>query len=453
MDVNQLFERQTQFFNTGKTKSYDFRRNALLRLKSSMKKHEEDLYVALKEDLNKSRQEAYMTEIGLVYEDISFVLKHLKKWMKRKRVKSSLAMFPSKCYIYSEPYGRTLVMSPWNYPVLLTLQPVVGAIEGGNTCIIRPSSQPPHVAEVMADIIKDAFSEEYVTVVLGGRDLADQLFELDFDLIFFTGSPRVGKKVLRCASEHLTPCVLELGGKSPCIVTRNANLKLAARRIVFGKTINSGQTCVAPDYLCVDSKVKDELIKLIEEEVKLQFPKGMLEDDSYPKIISKKAHDRLTGIIGEEKVIFGGKSTEDRIELTLTDATFESKSMEDEIFGPILPVITYDNLDELVKIINSHMTPLSCYIYTDDKNEERKLIHDIPYGGGCVNDCLVHLSTSSLPFGGMKQSGMGQYHGKKSFDTFTHNKSVLKHANWLDINFRYHPFTDTKLTWIRRFIK
>ncbi len=453
MDVFELFNSQRNYYLKGGTKSYEFRMNSLIKLKSVMKIHEKDLYEALKLDLNKSEQEAYMTEIGLVYEDISYALKHLKKWMKVKKVKAPLAMYPSSCYIYREPYGVTLVMSPWNYPVLLTLQPVVGAIEGGNTCIIRPSSQTPNVAQVIFQIIEEAFNKEYIYCVLGSREVADQLFEQDFDLIFFTGSPHIGKKVLSCAANHLTPCVLELGGKSPCIVTEKANISLAARRIVFGKTINSGQTCVAPDYLVVHESKREELIKAIKAEILLQFPKGMLNDDSYPKIISTSAFERLTYLISKEKVIYGGKNDGKRIELTLVDATFDSVIMEDEIFGPILPILTYNNEDDLISTINSRPTPLACYVYTDSKTQEKKIINAIPFGGGCVNDCLVHLSASSLPFGGLKQSGMGQYHGRRSFETFTHFKPILKHKTWLDISFRYHPFSEKKKSWIKKFIK
>ena len=426
MDVKQVFQSQKEYFLTHETLSYEFRKKMLIKLKDSIKRNEALLLEALKKDLNKSSQEAYMTEIGLVYEEISHSLKHLKRWMKRDVVSTCLAAFPSRSYIYKEPYGVTMIMSPWNYPFLLTIQPLVGAIEGGNTCMIRPSSQTKNVTEVIEKIINEEFDSKYLCCVKGGRDIADILLDLDFDLIFFTGSANIGKKVLAHAANNLTPCVLELGGKSPCIVTKSCDLRIAARRILFGKAVNAGQTCVAPDYLLIDESIKDDFIKLFKEEIKIQF---------------------------NDEFILGGKCSETKVELTLVDATFSSKVMKDEIFGPILPVITFSSIDEVINEVNARPTPLALYIYSSDKKEINRVFEQVRFGAGCANDCLMHLSNNALPFGGLKQSGMGQYHGKKSFDTFTHDKGILDHKTYLDLSIRYHPYSNKKEKMIRKVVK
>lgn len=455
MDVKQVFQSQKEYFLTHETLSYEFRKKMLIKLKDSIKRNEALLLEALKKDLNKSSQEAYMTEIGLVYEEISHSLKHLKRWMKRDVVSTCLAAFPSRSYIYKEPYGVTMIMSPWNYPFLLTIQPLVGAIEGGNTCMIRPSSQTKNVTEVIEKIINEEFDSKYLCCVKGGRDVADILLDLDFDLIFFTGSPNIGKKVLAHAANNLTPCVLELGGKSPCIVTKSCDLRIAARRILFGKAVNAGQTCVAPDYLLIDESIKDDFIKLFKEEIKIQFNGEFIENEEFPKIINEKNVLRLKELIEAEKdhLILGGKCSETKVELTLVDATFSSKVMEDEIFGPILPVITFSSIDEVINEVNARPTPLALYIYSSDKKEINRVFEQVRFGAGCANDCLMHLSNNALPFGGLKQSGMGQYHGKKSFDTFTHDKGILDHKTYLDLSIRYHPYSNKKEKMIRKVVK
>ncbi len=451
-NISNIFNETKNYFNSNETKSLDFRLSQLKKLYKAIKDNEKEIAEALHEDLGKSYQEAYMCEIGLVYQEISYMIKHLKKWSKPKNKFAGLTAFPSKARVYHEPVGKVLIMSPWNYPFLLTVQPLVGAIGGGNVAIIRPSSQAKATAKIIEKITSSTFPKNYVYTFLGSREEADLLLEMPFDLIFFTGSPNIGKMVMAKASKNLTPVVLELGGKSPCIITKNADLDIAAKRLVFGKTINAGQTCVAPDYVLIDESLKDEFIKKMKKQISLQFPNGMIESNEYPKIISSSKKERLVKLIEQEKVILGGKSNDTKIELTLTDSTFDSEVMKDEIFGPILPIITYRSLEDTVQYLKTLATPLALYLYSFNKKEIEYVMSNLSFGGGAINDCLMHLSSHALCFGGKGNSGMGQYHGKYSFDTFTHKKGVLISSKG-DMKVKYHPYSKKGLNFIKKVLK
>ena len=450
-----LIQKQREFFNTNNTKDLTFRTEQLCKLRKAIKEYEEEILDALATDLNKSRFEAYMTEIGMVLEEIRFVLKHFKSWAKPKKVKTPLTQFPAKSRIYSEPYGVVLIMSPWNYPFQLTISPLVGAIAAGNCAILKPSNYSPKTSEVIAKIIEKTFPPEYISVVLGGREANQDLLEQKFDYIFFTGGTNVGRIVMEAASKHLTPISLELGGKSPCIVDESANIDLAAKRIVWGKFINAGQTCVAPDYLLVHKKIKDKLLEAIKKYINKFFSNALKEDYQFPKIITERHFKRLLGLMDSGNVFYGGKSDSktNRIEPTIIDdVNWDSPIMQEEIFGPILPVIEFTDLNEVIKLINSRPKPLALYFFTTNKASENLILKSISYGGGCINDTIVHLATSHLPFGGVGESGMGNYHGKASFETFSHKKSVMKKSNRLDIPLRYPPFKDN-LKVLKKFMK
>ncbi|MBP1755770.1 MAG: NAD-dependent aldehyde dehydrogenase [Firmicutes bacterium] len=442
-NIETIINSQRQFFAQGNTKSIPRRLEYLTRMKQAILRHEEDILEALKNDLNKHPFEAYATEIGMVLEEISFVSKHLRGWAKPKQVLTPITNFPSVSKIYSEPFGIILIMSPWNYPFQLTLSPLVGAIAAGNCAMVKPSNYSPNTSTVIEQILTEVFPREYVAVIQGGREANQSLLEQKFDYIFFTGSVLVGKTVMRAASEHLTPVTLELGGKSPCIVDETANLELAARRIVWGKFLNSGQTCVAPDYLLVHHKVKNVLIEKMKRHILRFYGEEACHNDSFPKIINEKHFQRLLGLIEGENIITGGSYNTETNQISptiLDDITWNSKVMSEEIFGPILPILEFHNLDEVIGMVNSHPKPLALYYFTTKKENEKMIISNISYGGGCINDTIMHLASSHMPFGGVGDSGMGRYHGKESFSTFSHKKSVLKKANWLDVPLRYPPY-------------
>ncbi|MDF2483842.1 MAG: NAD-dependent aldehyde dehydrogenase [Herbinix sp.] len=444
-DIANALEIQRYYYTAGKTKNIIKRMEFLKNLEQSIRNHENDIMEALRKDLNKAPFEAYATEIGMVLEEIKFVTKKLKGWAKPRQVKTPITNFPSVSRIYSEPYGIVLIMSPWNYPFQLSISPLVGAIAAGNCAIVKPSNYSPNTSAVIEQILTEVFPKEYVTVIQGGRDANKSLLEQKFDYIFFTGSVTVGKTVMRAASEHLTPVTLELGGKSPCIVDETANLELAARRIVWGKFLNSGQTCVAPDYLLVHHNVKEVLLKKLKKYIHQFYGDEACTNENFPKIINEKHFDRLLGLLEGEKIVIGGTFSRqsNQISPTVIDhITWNSPVMSEEIFGPILPVLEFSNLDEVITMVNSRPKPLALYYFTTKKENEKKIIGNISYGGGCINDTIMHLATSHMPFGGVGDSGMGRYHGRDSFDTFSHKKSVLKKANWLDIPLRYPPYKD-----------
>ncbi|MDD2446621.1 MAG: aldehyde dehydrogenase [Tissierellia bacterium] len=450
---NNIVEKQRSFYNSGATLSYQFRMDALNNLKSSILENESILYDALKKDLNKSSSEAYISEIGIVLSEISYHQKHLHKWMKNRFVLPSIGQFPGRSYISPEPYGVTLIIAPWNYPINLCFEPLIGAISSGNTAVLKLSSYAPSTNSVISNIILKIFSPEYITVIEGGREENTTLLKERYDYIFFTGSTLVGKVVMKAAAMHLTPITLELGGKSPVIVDETANTRLAAKRVAFGKVMNAGQTCVAPDYILIHESQKDSFIVEFENSIKEFFPSDMSE---MVNIISKKHYNRLKNLINVENIVFGGKYDDSRlfIEPTLIDGvTFNSPIMQEEIFGPILPIITYKNLDECIEFINSIEKPLALYLFTEKKSTENKILDSCSFGGGCINDVIMHMSSPKLPFGGVGASGMGSYHGKKSFDTFTHYRSIFKQSSKLDMVFRYKPYSEKKINIIKKILR
>lgn len=443
MEYKSMLHTQRAYFQTGDTKDVEFRIRQLKKLYQWITVHEQEIMDALYMDLNKSNFEAYATEIGIVKEEIRYTLKHLRKWAAPKRVLTPITQFPSKSFIYPEPYGIVLIMSPWNYPFQLTIAPLVGAICAGNCAVVKPSAYSPHTTKVMADMLRELFQEKYIAVVEGGRQENQALLNEKFDYIFFTGSVNVGKYVMEKASAHLTPVSLELGGKSPCIVDETADLKLAAKRIVWGKFLNSGQTCVAPDYILVQNSVKDKLVRHMEKYIRKMFGKDPMQNPDYPKMINEKHFNRVLGLTERAHVVCGGGSDVDmlKIEPTVLDqVTWESPVMQEEIFGPLLPVLTFYDIEEAIQMVNARPRPLALYYFTKDKQREAMMLKQVSYGGGCINDTIVHLATSHMPFGGVGNSGMGGYHGKDSFDTFTHKKSIMKKSVLLDIPIRYAPF-------------
>jgi len=452
-DIAAILQKQRTFFSSGCTKNVNFRIESLKKLEQWIRQHNADIFAALKTDLNKSPFEAYAAEIGVVLDELKFMLKHIHCWSRPKRVSSTLKNFPSSAKIYPDPYGIALIMSPWNYPFMLTITPVIAAVAAGNCAVVKPSEYSPATSSLMARMCAEVFDAGHVTVVEGGRAENQALLDEHYDIILFTGSALVGKIVMQAAAQHLTPVVLELGGKSPCVVDETANIKIAAKRIAWGKLINAGQTCVAPDYLLVQESIKQNLIEEMKSSIQIMYGTKPCENSDYPKIINEKHFSRLLGLLEGEKIIIGGNSNEAtlQIEPTLLDnVAWDAPVMSEEIFGPILPILTYSNMEDAVKMINSRPHPLAAYLFTSNKNIERYFLHNVAFGGGCVNDAIVHLSVPRLPFGGVGDSGMGSYHGKAGFDTFTHYKSVLHKSKHIDIPLRYPPYSDFALKLIKK---
>lgn len=444
-EIEILLEKQRAYYRTGATISVKFRIEQLKKLYETVRNYQNEINDALKQDLGKSHYEGFMCESGLVLTEISYMIKHTKKFAKRKTVRTPLAQFHSHSYKQPVPYGNVLIMSPWNYPFLLTLEPLANAIAAGNTAIVKPSAYSPATAKIVEKIIKECFAPEYVGVVMGGREENKALLDAKFDLIFFTGSQSVGKEVLRHTAEHLTPAILELGGKSPCIVDSSANIDLAAKRIVFGKFLNCGQTCVAPDHILCHSAVKDELIKAIITEIKKQYGESPLENKDYGKIINPKHFDRLCALIDKNKVVFGGDfdKASCRISPTVMDnVSYDDAVMGEEIFGPVMPILSFDDFDALVEDLKTKDKPLALYLFTRNKKQIKRVTSELSYGGGCINDVVIHLATSEMGFGGVGESGMGSYHGKAGFDAFSHYKSIVDKKNWIDLPMRYQPYTN-----------
>ena len=456
MDIEQTINAQRKFFATNKTFDIKFRLNALDRLKASVKKHETDLLEAIHKDLGKSATESYMCEVGLLLEKISYTRRHLHSWTRTRRKITPLTNFHAKSMIVQEPYGIVLIMSPWNYPVLLTLEPLVGAIAAGNCAVVKPSAYSPETSAIMQKLISETFEPGYVAIVTGGRAENANLLEQKFDYIFFTGGVTVGKLVMEKASKHLTPVTLELGGKSPCIIDHTANLRIAARRITFGKFLNCGQTCIAPDYVLVEKSVHDEFVSLLKEETDKMYGKDIFDNKDYGKMVNQKHFDRVSGLIDKGKTVYGGRLKAEtlQIEPTILDNVMPDDAvMQEEIFGPVLPIIAVENTNKAANFIKSRPKPLALYLFTSDRKVERQFMRQVPFGGGCVNDTIIHIATNNLPFGGVGNSGMGSYHGKKTFETFSHAKSVVKKYTWLDISMRYQPYTSWKDKLIRMFLK
>ncbi|MCD9074169.1 aldehyde dehydrogenase [Staphylococcus epidermidis] len=455
--IRDKFNNSKAFFNTHKTKNLKFRKQQLKLLSKNIKNHENELLDALYKDLGKSKVEAYATEIGMLLKSIKLMRKELKNWSKTKQTDTPLYLFPTKSYIKKEPYGTVLIIGPFNYPVQLVFEPLIGAIAAGNTAIVKPSELTPHVAIVIRDIIEDTFDETYVSVVEGGIEETQTLLSLPFDYIFFTGSEKVGKIVYEAAARKLIPVTLELGGKSPVIVDDTANIKVASERISFGKFTNAGQTCVAPDYILVQRKVKNDLIKALKKTITEFYGENIEKSPDFGRIVNQKHFNRLNDLIQihKDNVVFGGNSSKEDlyIEPTLLDnITNDNKIMKEEIFGPILPIITYDNFDEVLEIIQSKSKPLSLYLFSEDENMTHRVLEELSFGGGAINDTLMHLANPNLPFGGIGSSGIGQYHGKYSFDTFSHMKSYTFKSTRLESSLFFPPYKG-KFKYIKTFFK
>lgn len=445
-EIHHLLENQQTYYRTGITIPTKFRIEQLKKLYSAIKKYETEIGDALKKDLGKCHFESYMCESGLVLSELSYLIRHTKKLARRRTVSTPLSQFPSHSFKQPVPYGCTLIMSPWNYPFLLTLDPLADAIAAGNTAIVKPSAYSPATGEIIRKIISECFPPEYVAVVTGGRAENQSLLDQKFDFIFFTGSAAVGKEVLRRAAEHLTPVVLELGGKSPCIVEADADIKLAAKRIVFGKFLNCGQTCVAPDYILCSRSVKDTFLAEVKKQIRLQYGEHPLENENYGKIINEKHFSRLCRLMDPSKVVFGGETdtASCRISPTVMDNVTEADAvMGEEIFGPIMPLLVYDDFDSVVDDLKTKDAPLALYLFTSNRKHIRRVTKELTYGGGCINDVVIHLATSELGFGGVGASGMGSYHGADGFHAFSHYKSVVDKKTWLDLPMRYQPYQNT----------
>lgn len=442
--IDDILQLQRDFYDNGATIPVSFREKQLKKLYQAVQKYRPQIEEALKKDLGKSSYESFMCEIGLVLSEISYMIRHVKKFSKRKTVYTPLAQFASHSYVQPVPYGNTLIMSPWNYPFLLSIDPLVDAIAAGNTAIIKPSAYSPATSKVIEMLVKECFSPAHVSVVTGGRAENAALLEKKFDFIFFTGSQNVGREVMRHAAVNLTPVVLELGGKSPCIVEESADIRLAARRIVFGKYLNCGQTCVAPDFILCHKSIQGKLLQELKLQVEKQFGSDPLADNDYGKIINQKHFDRLCRLLQSGELYLGGETDAEALRIApaiMTNVTFDDPVMQEEIFGPVLPVLTYENFDELMLLLKKRPKPLAQYLFSSNKAHIRRVNEELSYGGGCINDTIIHLATSEMGFGGVGESGMGAYHGKAGFDAFSHQKSIVDKKTWLDLPMRYQPYT------------
>ncbi len=455
MSISSIVNKQKEYFYNGYTRSVEVRKNNLKKLYEGVQRFEQEIFQALKLDLNKSVHESFTTEVGYVLKEISFQLKHISSWSKPKRVRTALTHFGSKGKVVPEPYGVTLIIAPWNYPFQLAIAPLVGALAAGNTIVLKPSELTPNVSKVITRMLEELFQEELVAVVEGGVEESTALLKEPFDYIFFTGSVGVGKVVMEAAAKQLTPLTLELGGKSPCIVHKDAKIDVTARRIVWGKFLNAGQTCVAPDYMYVHASVKEQLIEALRHEIEEQYGKEPLHNDNYVRIVSERHFERLCTFLKDGKTVIGGNYKKETLHIeptVLTNVTWESAVMEDEIFGPILPIIEYDNIEDVIDTIQQHPKPLALYVFSENKGVQKKVTSNISYGGGCINDVVYHLATPYLPFGGVGSSGLGSYHGEESFRTFSHYKSILAQSTAFDMKIRYSS-TKSALKFIRKLLK
>ena len=453
--IEELVSLQRTFFETGTTLSLDFRLQSLKKLHDAIRRMEPQINAALQSDLGKSATETYMCETGMTLSELSYMRRHLRRFAKDRHVLTPLAQFPSDSFVVHEPYGVTLIMSPWNYPFMLLMEPLIGALAAGNCCILKPSAYSPATSAVIRELVSACFPREYVAVVEGGRAENQALLHQRFDYIFFTGGVAVGKEVMRAASEHLTPVTLELGGKSPCLVDATADLDVAARRLAFGKLLNCGQTCVAPDYLLIDRTVKDAFLKRLQFHMNAMVGDA-LTNDGYVHMVNQKHFDRVCSLILPQKVVFGGKSDPQtlRIQPTIMDhVSPDDAVMQQEIFGPLLPVLPYDDIEDALSFIKNREHPLALYLFSSDKALQRRVLQSVPFGGGCINDTIIHLATSRMGFGGVGGSGMGSYHGKKSFDTFSHQKSIVKKSTLIDLPIRYAPYSPLKDRLLRIFLR
>ena len=456
MDIQALVNAQRAHFNTGATLPLSARKAALKRLREAIKAHEGDICAALRADLNKSPTESYMCEVGLTLSELSFVERRLAGWMADAPHLTPLAQFPARSFTVREPYGVALIMSPWNYPFLLTMEPLIGAIAAGNCAVVKPSAYSPAASAVVRDIVTECFPPEFAAVVEGGRAENQALLDQKFDYIFFTGGVEVGREVMSRAAKHLTPVTLELGGKSPCIVDSTARLDLAAKRLVFGKLLNCGQTCVAPDYLLIDRRVKDRFLAHVRKWVAVQYGTDALDNRGYVRMINRKHYDRVMGLIDPDKVVFGGKGDPETLKIqptVLDNVSPEDPVMQEEIFGPVLPVLTFEDIHQALDFVNDRPRPLALYLFSRDKQVRQLFLRRARFGGGCINDTIIHLATSRMGFGGVGNSGMGSYHGKDSFHTFSHRKSIVDKSTLIDLPVRYAPYTPMKDKLLRLFLR
>ncbi|KFN04034.1 aldehyde dehydrogenase [Bacillus clarus] len=455
MNITSIVNEQKAYFYKGHTKSVETRKKNLQKLYDGIQRFEIDIFQALKLDLNKSNHEAFTTEIGYVLKEISFQIKHISSWSKPKRVRTALTHFGSKGKVVPEPYGVTLIIAPWNYPFQLAIAPLVGALAAGNTVVLKPSELTPNVSKLLARMLGELFQAELVSVVEGGIEESTTLLTEPFDYIFFTGSVGVGKVVMEAAAKKLTPLTLELGGKSPCIVHKDAKLDVTARRIVWGKFLNAGQTCVAPDYMYVHSSVKEQLIEAIRTEIAQQYGEKPLQNENYVRIVSQRHFERLCNFLRDGNAVIGGNYNEETLHIeptVLTNVTWQDSIMEDEIFGPILPIIEYETIEDVIGMIQQHPKPLALYVFSENREVQENVTSNISYGGGCINDAVYHLATPYLPFGGVGSSGLGSYHGEQSFRTFSHYKSILSQSTAFDMKIRYSS-TKSALKFIRKLLK
>lgn len=444
--MKEIVQNQNLFFDKNATKSIAFRKEQLKKIDRVLRNNEKAIYESIYMDFKKSKFDVFSTELAMIYADISDALANLNSWSKRKRVRTNLVNFPAKSYIYPEPLGTVLVIGAWNYPFLLSIAPAVAAIAAGNTVVIKPSEVPARTSAVIADIINENFDASFFHVVEGGVDVTTELLAQKWDKIFFTGSTGVGKIVYQAAAKNLTPVTLELGGKSPAFVMKDANLDVTVNRLVWGKFLNAGQTCIAPDYLLVEKSIKDELLKKLKARiVEMDFS---FFNENYPQIINERNYQRLKSLIEDDKIYYAGEFNEEKRyfpPVLMNEVNFSDKVMEEEIFGPIFPVLSFENLDDAIKEVKALPKPLACYVFTKDEGNKRKVLNELSFGGGAINDAVMHIANPNMPFGGVGNSGMGSYHGKSGFDAFSHQKSVLDKATWIDPYIRYNKVSDNKL--------
>lgn len=457
MELKELLKKQKNYFFDGNTLNIDFRRKTLINLKNIISENEEKILEALNKDLRKSNFESYLTEVGLVYDEINLHIKNIHKYAKRERLKNSIMFFPSSSYLYKEPYGNVLIIGPFNYPFQLVLIPLIGAISAGNTVIIKPSEHSTHISNLLEEIINNNFDEEYIKVVGAnkGKEIVTELLEMNFDYIFFTGSTTVGKIVMEKAAKRLIPITLELGGKSPCIVDKDANLEMAAKRIVWGKLLNCGQTCIAPDYLYVHKDIKNELLTFMVKEIHKQYGDDLRKSEDYTRIISSREIKRLSSYLEDGYVFYGGKYNEEELffePTILTNIKENSRILNEEIFGPILPVLEFAEINEVIDYVNNRDKPLAMYYFSESKEKVEDILKRISSGGATINDVTLHGGSCNLPFGGVGPSGVGAYHGKYSFDVFTHKKGVINRKTFMELPIRFAPFND-KIKLLRKFMK
>lgn len=455
MNISSLVVKQKDYFYNGNTRNIIGRKKYLQKLYEGIQRYEDEIFQALKLDLNKSENESYTTEVGYTLKEISFICKHLSSWSKPTRVKTAITHIGSKGKVVPEPYGVTLVIAPWNYPFQLAIAPLVGAIAAGNTVVLKPSELTPNVSSIITKLVREVFPEELVAVVEGGVEESTILLEQPFDYIFFTGSTSVGKIIMEAAAKQLTPLTLELGGKSPCIVHRDAKLQLAARRIVWGKFLNAGQTCVAPDYIYVHKSVKDQFMKELRNEIRNQFGEKPLQNEKYVRIVSERHFNRLRRFLEEGGTVIGGSYSQDTLHIeptVLMNISWEHSIMQEEIFGPILPILEYDDIEGIIRIVQKQPKALALYVFSESKDVQEMVTRNIPFGGGCTNDTVYHLASPYLPFGGVGPSGLGSYHGEQSFRTFSHYKSILSQTTTFDMKIRYAS-TKSALKFIRKLLK